>query len=285
MCAPYRTNLLRACLGLALVAVFGAGMLHAQPRRARPAHPSDMKTPDQAEGTDILGQMRQALMAEDTYLEFELKVLPRRGEEILSEGRLWASQNSEGPVMRLSLGEGTLLVQSGPNPMAWRWSSRAQREPAVMGVATWFAPLADSDLSAFDLQMPFLFWEDWVYEGQGMVGGRTADTFFVKPPPSVATQRPELTAIRFHLDRTYHAILLAEHIGKDGAVMKTFRLVGLKRMGERYTMKAVEIRDEMTRRKTRLTVTEARIGDQLPAVMFKPEYLDRAPSKPASADN
>jgi len=285
MCAPYRTNLLRACLGLALVAVFGAGMLHAQPRRPRPAHPSDMKTPDQAEGTDILGQMRQALMAEDTYLEFELKVLPRRGEEILSEGRLWASQNSEGPVMRLSLGEGTLLVQSGPNPMAWRWSSRAQREPAAMDVAKWFAPLADSDLSAFDLQMPFLFWEDWVYEGQGMVGGRTADTFFVKPPPSVATQRPELTAIRFHLDRTYHAILLAEHIGKDGAVMKTFRLVGLKRVGERYTMKAVEIRDEMTRRKTRLTVTEARIGDQLPAVMFKPEYLDRAPSKPASADN
>lgn len=285
MCAPYRTNLLRACLGLALVAVFGAGMLHAQPRRPRPAHPSDMKTPDQAEGTDILGQMRQALMAEDTYLEFELKVLPRRGEEILSEGRLWASQNSEGPVMRLSLGEGTLLVQSGPNPMAWRWSSLAQREPAVMDVATWFAPLADSDLSAFDLQMPFLFWEDWVYEGQGMVGGRTADTFFVKPPPSVATQRPELTAIRFHLDRTYHAILLAEHIGKDSAVTKTFRLIGLKRVGDRYTMKAVEIRDELTRRKTRLTVTEARIGDQLPAVMFKPEYLDRAPSKPARADN
>ncbi|MFH1497952.1 MAG: outer membrane lipoprotein-sorting protein [Verrucomicrobiota bacterium] len=244
-----------------------------------------MKTPDQAEGTDILGQMRQALMAEDTYLEFELKVLPRRGEEILSEGRLWASQNSEGPVMRLSLGEGTLLVQSGPNPMAWRWSSLAQREPAVMDVATWFAPLADSDLSAFDLQMPFLFWEDWVYEGQGMVGGRTADTFFVKPPPSVATQRPELTAIRFHLDRTYHAILLAEHIGKDSAVTKTFRLIGLKRVGDRYTMKAVEIRDELTRRKTRLTVTEARIGDQLPAVMFKPEYLDRAPSKPARADN
>lgn len=285
MRAPYRTNLLRACLGLALVAVFGAGMLHAQPRRPRPPHQFDVKIPDQAEGADILGQMRQALMAEDTYLEFELKVLPRRGEETSSEGRLWASHNSDGPVMRLSLGEGTLLVQSGLNPMAWRWSSRAQREPAVMDVATCFAPLADSDLSAFDLQMPFLFWEDYVYEGQGMVGGRTADTFLVKPPPSVATQRPELTAIRFHLDRTYHAILLAEHIGKDGAVMKTFRLIGLKRVGDRYTMKAVEIRDEVTRRKTRLTVAAARIGDSLPAAMFKPEYLDRGLSKSVRADN
>jgi hypothetical protein len=285
MRAPYPKNFLCAYLGLALVAVSGAGMLHAQPRRPRPAHQSDVKPPDKTEGADILGQMRQSLMAEDTYLEFELKVLPRRGEVSLSEGRLWASHNSEGPVMRLSLGEGTLLVQSGPNPMAWRWSSRAQGEPAVLDVATWFAPLADSDLSIFDLQRPFLFWEDWVYEGQSMVSGRTTDTFLVKPPPTVATQRPELTAIRFHLDRTYHAILLAEHIGKDGAVMKTFGLVGLKRVGERYTMKAVEIRDEMTRRKTRLTVTEARIGDPLPAMMFKPEYLDRGPSKPARADN
>ncbi len=285
MRAPHRKSLLCACLGLALVAIFGAGMLHAQSKRPRLSHPSGVKTPDQAEGADILGQMRQALMADDTYLEFELKVLPRRGEEIRSEGRLWASQNSEGPVMRLSLGEGTLLVQSGPNPMAWRWSSRAQREPAVMDVATWFSPLADSDLSAFDLQMPFLFWEDSVYEGQSMVGGRTADTFLVKPPPSVAAQRPEMTAIRFHLDRTYHAILLAEHIGRDSTVTKTFRLIGLKRVGNRYTMKAVEIRDEITRRKTRLTVTEARIGDPLPAVMFKPECLDRGLSKSARADN
>lgn len=285
MRAVYRKSLFFACLGLALVTFFGAEMLHAQPRRPRHSHPSDVNIPDQAEGADILGQMRQSLMTEDTYLEFELKVLPRRGEEILNEGRLWASHNSEGPVMRLSLGEGTILVQGGPNPMAWQWSSRAQTELAVMDVATWFAPIADSDLSAFDLQMPFLFWKDYVYEGQSIVGGRTADIFIVKPPPSFATQRSELTAIRFHLDRTYHAILLAEHIGKGGAVMKKFRLVGLKRAGDRYTMKAVEICDEVTRRKTRLMVTDAHIGDPLPVMMFKPEYLDLGASKPARAYN
>lgn len=164
--------------------------------------------------------------------------------------------------------------------MAWRWSSRVRPESAVLDVPMWFAPLADSDLSIFDLQMPYLFWEDCVYEGRSMVGGRTADTFLVKPPPAVAAQHPELTAIRFRLDRTYHALLLAEHIGRDSSVTKTFRLIGLKRVGDRYTMKAVEIRDEVSRRKTRMTVGEAQIGDPLPATMFRPDHLDTEPFKP-----
>ena len=56
-------------------------------------------------------------------------------------------------------------------------------------------------------------------------------------------------------------------------------------MGNRYTMKAVEVRNETTRRKTRLTVTEARIGGPLPAVMFKPEYFHMEPSNKRPADN
>ena len=98
--------------------------------------------------------------------------------------------------------------------------------------------------------------------------------------PEFAAQHPALTAIRFRIDRTYHALLLAEHLGKDSVVTKTFRLIGLKRAGDRYTMKAVEIRDEATRRKTRLTVGEAQIGVPWPVTMFSPDQLATKPGKP-----
>ena len=280
MRAPRRNGLLFACIAVALVMVCVPARLRAEPKRPRPTAQSAEGIPDKTEGAEILRQMRRTFLAEDAYLEFELKVMPRRGDETRSEGRLWSSRNGEGPMMRLHLDDATFLVQSGPRPMAWRWSDRERSGATTLDISRWFAPLAESDLSVFDVQMPFLFWDDCVYEGPSRVSGRMVETFLAKPPPEFAAQHPELTAIRFRIDRTYHALLLAEHLGKDSVVTKTFRLIGLKRAGDRYTMKAVEIRDEATRRKTRLTVGEARIGVPWPAIMFSPDHLATEPAKP-----
>lgn len=79
MRVPRRNGLLFACIALVLVAVCVPARLRAEPKRPRPSAQSVEEIPDKAEGAKILRQMRRTLMAEDAYLEFELKVMPRRG--------------------------------------------------------------------------------------------------------------------------------------------------------------------------------------------------------------
>ena len=96
-------------------------------------------------------------------------MLPRRGDEHVVQGRLWGGRNDRGPVSRVILQPGEakerrLLVQNGPESAVWLWPGPGG-QVATLGSAALFTPLADTDLTAFDLQMPFLYWSDFVFEG------------------------------------------------------------------------------------------------------------------------
>lgn len=228
--------------------------------------------------------MRTAGLAGDYYLEFELRVLPRRGEETRIPGRLWGSRNHEGPVTRLGLGafggaantEKRLLVQGGPKPAAWQWPAADGSSTIGVDEGALFAPLAGTDLSAFDLQMPFLYWPDFVYEGKSRLNDRPADTFLLYPPASLAAKRPDLAAMRVYLDPQYHALVQAEQLGENERVLKSMRVVELKKVGEQWIVKAVELRDETTRNKTRFVVTGAALGRDFAGGLFDPGNLSSA---------
>ncbi len=262
--------------------------LSAQARLNRPPpRYLQIGTPDQAEGAEILRSMRAAGPDADYYLEFELRVLPRRGDGPRIPGRLWGSRNADGPVSRLVLlppnGESArhILVQGGPRPSAWQWPAPDGEEIIAVDEASLFAPLAGSDLSAFDLQMPFLYWPDFVYEGKSRLYERPVDTFLLYPPESLAKHRPDLAGIRVYLDPNYHALVQAEQIGEDGKVLKSFRVVSLTRIGERYLVKSVELRDEITRNKTRFTATAAALGLDFSKQLFAPGNLASELTPPA----
>lgn len=254
--------------------------LSAQPKGFRPP-PNYVTTakPDQAEGARVLGEFRQMGIAGDYWLEFELRVLPRSGVEHTVAGQLLGSRNESGPVSRLTLpgkgrlaGEQRWLIQGGPRAAAWQWPG--QDEPVTaLTAAQLFEPVGGTDLTLFDLQMPFLYWPDFIYEGLARVRGRPAHSFVLYPPADVGAGRPGLTGVRVLLDTQFQALVQAEFIGANGAVEKTISVLDLKKVGEQWMVKSIDLRNSVTRDKTRFSVTAAALNLALPAGTFSPAAL------------
>lgn len=238
--------------------------------RPAPAYVSGGKV-DQAEGARILGNFRQAGIAGTHWLSFELHVLPRKGEERVIEGALFGVHNVVGPLTRLSLPDGRWLIQSGPAPAAWTAPAGGAVRPAT--TAETLQPIAGSDFSLFDLQMPFLHWTDFVYEGLAKVRSRPAHRFLLYPPADFAAARPDLSAVRVFIDTQFQALVQIEQLGPDGRTVKSVALIDLKKVGEQWLVKSVDLRNHVTRDKTRLTFKAVALDLALPADTFAPARL------------
>ncbi|TAG27940.1 MAG: hypothetical protein EAZ36_06280 [Verrucomicrobia bacterium] len=267
----------------------------AQSRLNRPVPKYFQLTPpDQAEGAQILKQMQSVGPDGGYYLDFELRVLPRRGSEVRVPGKLWGGRNAAGPISRLSVitsardgagavgSEARFLVQGGARPSAWQWPAADGAASIQVDDGALFARLAGTDLTVFDLQMPFLYWSDFIYEGKTRLNERPVNTFLLYPPSSLAKHRPDLAGIRVYLDPQYHALVRAEQIGAEERVLKSFVLGGLVKVGDHWLPKTFDLRDETTRNKTRFVVTAAALGLDFTGGVFDPGNLSgelRAPSQ------
>jgi len=267
------------------------------------------------EGAEILRELRSVELEGDIHLRFELKVLPRRGRARVFSGELWGSRNTEGPVSRVVLyddaaevvtreqakaatraqaeavegGVGvssaqrpvrTLLIQNGVAPQVWVYEAgmaAAERLPE----RDWHAPLlADAEISAFDLLMPYLYWEDFDFEGGDKVLGRAAHRFLFRAPSraeeSEGTEEPSgRVAVRAYFDQQFHALLQSKLIGADGAVAKTLTVRDLQKISGQWMLKSIDLRNERTRDKTRFEVQEAELGLELSTRIFTPDSLGK----------
>lgn len=262
----------------------------AQPRRYRPAPEYlQLGKPDQEEGKRILQEFRQrGFYGGDYYLDFELRVMPRRGAERTVPGRMWGSRTDLGPISRVSVAPGVkgqeerLLIQNGPSSSVWRWKSGEGADSAQLSEIALFDRLADTDVTPFDLELSFLYWPEFVFEGVSKMRGRPAHTFLLYPPAEVAAVRPDLTGVRVYLDTQYHALVQAEHIGPEGKVLKTMSVLDLKNVDGQWIVKSVDLRDEATRNKTRFSVVEAAVGLDFSRGLFEPGMLTESIRPPAS---
>jgi hypothetical protein len=225
---------------------------------------------DQTEGIRILGDFRQAGIAGTHWLSFELRVMPRRGAERLLEGELFGTHGPQGPLSRLRLADGRWLIQSGPVPAAWTAPDSTVR-PATP--AEILQPVANTDFTLFDLQMPFLHWPDFVYEGLAKVRSRPAHRFLLYPPADFAAVRPGLSAVRVFIDTQFQALVQVEQLGPDGRPAKSVTLIDLKKVGGQWLVKSVDLRNHLTRDKTRLTFKAVALDLLLPADTFAPAQL------------
>lgn len=240
-------------------------------RAGQPADQAASGKADQAEGARILAAFRQAQIPGDYWLSFELRVMPRLGAERTLTGALLGTPGARGPVSRLTVGGGDWLIESGPQPSAW---TREQ------GVATAAAPgqaLAGTGVTIFDLQMPFLYWTDFTYEGPARVRGRPTSSFVLRPPAGQSVPVPDLTGVRVLIDVQFQAMVQAELLGAGGAVLKSISLLDLKMVGKQWLVKEVDVRDHRTRDKTRFSVRAAALGLAWPAGVFTPEGLSTPP--------
>jgi hypothetical protein len=229
----------------------------------------------------VLQQFRQSGIAGDYYLEFELHQLPRRGDEQVFQGRLWGSRNEQGAITRVELTDrdgrkSRLLVQNGERAGVWRAAGGQVKQ---LGAAELFAPLIPGvEVSAFDLQMPFLYWPDATLQGGEKVRGRPANAFLFKAPASITGA--DVGAVRAYLDTQFNALMQYDVLNRAGRVVKTFSLATLKTIDRQPLPKSVEFRNEVTRDKTRLQVTAAALGLTLGPRLFDPAALTQDVAAP-----
>lgn len=248
----------------------------AQPSKF--GQPADRAAPgvgDPAEGERILSEFRRAGIAGDYWLSFELRVMPRKGAERTVTGALYGTQGRGGPLTRIATGEGEWLIEAGPQPAAWVRAGDVA-EPAAPGTA-----LADTGVTIFDLQMPFIYWQDFTYEGQARVRGRPTYSLVLRPPVGQPLPMPELTGVRVLIDTQFQALVQAELLGSGGVAIKSISLLDLKKVGGQWLVKTVDVRDHRTRDKTRFTVRAAALDLNWPRDVFSPAGLTQpAPPVP-----
>lgn len=246
----------------------------------------------------MLESIRSARYDGDFIFEFELRHFPRRGPTVLYRGSLFGTWNETGPLTRVEL-DGTpapgamdsdgptglrLLMQSGERRWIARHDVAGTGAPVRLSGEALFEPLIPGfAYSAFDLQMPFLFWEDYDYEGAERLRGRPAHLFLMKPPPSIQAAAPDLAAIRIAVDEDYHALLRVEWINREGAVERSYRILNFKRVDDQWLVKSIDLVDETTREKTRLRILSAAMRLELDPKNFTVESLNEPPRYPAGS--
>jgi hypothetical protein len=243
--------------------------------------------PNQAGGAAFLDHFRKSIYAEPVYIGFELREMPRRGGERLYHGRLWGARNAGGPVARFELdaAEGApahhILVQGGPDSALWVCDPPG---PARRSETALMAPLIPGlQMTPFDLQMPYLYWLDAALTGERRIRGRPAYVFAFTPPGDFAAGNPGIGSVRVYLDTQYDALMQSEIVGANGRVAKTLSLLELRKVGDRWLPRDLDVRDDATRDKTRLSVTAIAIGISVDPATFDPDHLAGAASAPPAS--
>ncbi len=260
--------------------------LEAQPKRFRPQPEyAQIGKPDPHEGLKILNEFRSLAFPSDYYWEFELRVMPRRGPEKSIPGQIWGSRNERGPISRVQLNsaaqQSRLLIQNGPQSALWTYSAGETILPQKS--AGLFMRMADTDLTPFDLQMPFIYWSEFVYEGVRKLRDRPAHSFLFYPPSDIALLRPELTGVRLFIDTQFQAPVEIRQIGASGVTLKTFSVNSVIKIDDQWTVKSIDLRDESTRNKIRFQVTKAALNLEFSPMLFSPAELAHAIQPPSEA--
>lgn len=261
------------CFFTALLGVIGVSL--AAPAGA-PPELAQVGKPDAKEAARLVEQFRNSGLPGDYYLEFELRALPRRGEGQTFKGRWWGSRNDQGAVTRIEVVDAAsvthrFLLQNGDRSAVWRLSGGRAVEATVAELMTPLIP--GVEISAFDLQMPYLYWPGPSVEKITRVLGRPSNAFLFPAPAAFKVQYPDISSARAYLDTQFNVPMQAEILGKAGKVAKSWSVLSLKTVNKQTLPKSVDYRNELTRDKTRLQITAAALNQQFSPALFQPASL------------
>lgn len=283
----FLSNLKRsAVFGLTVAGLFCVyTSSHAQ--RAGGEKPSRfMQRIDQEEGARRLAAFRQQRLEGDYCFEFELQHKTNKSNgRIRYQGVMWGSWNEMGPVTRfkvlpakLKVGEPAgdprpveLIIQNGVVPQVWIRRSDKETFALLEGEAL-FEPILPGLLySPFDLQMPFVYWEDFTYEGPTLIGtSRVAQQFLMQPPAGSASAARGVSGVRVGLDDTYNTFWRIEVIDAVGEVVSRFSVNSIKKVQGQYIVKQITLKDYSSKDRTTFKVGAASVGILLNRDLFCP---------------
>lgn len=265
-----------------LVIGCAAGLLgpqaDAQSRNRPPPQYKQWGEPDQAKGLTILETFRSKAIPAPYFLEFTLRTYGKGRPDLRLNGRMYGGLNRNGPVSLLEIdddGQSTqssrYLIQNGPVPVVWR-SGTATIEPELLVGEALSAPLYQTDVTPFDLQLPYLFWQDFVYEGLTRFRGRPTDVFILYPPLDERDLYPEISGVRLYLDSQFDAMMQAEILDVEMAVAKQINLLEIRKIDDAWMAKTIDVKMP-DGNKTRFQITAARMNCDWDGMLFQPDSL------------
>lgn len=249
-----------------------------------------METLDASDASQLLAFFKAQRLEENFCFHFQLRQKPRRGRSVDYEGVMYGSWNEEGPVSRYRLYPNAIgdvspvdtspieiIVQNGRLPRVWMRHRDAEAFTLVED-ASLFKPIFDGILyTPFDLQMPFIFWDNYEYVGPSRVLSRIGQKFLMFPPAGSLAERHGVAAVRVSIDDTYYALLRAEVLQGDYETRSQFTVRGIKKIQDRYIVKEVELKNLFTKDATTFSVKAARVGLELGDSIFDPGSPEEPP--------
>jgi hypothetical protein len=241
-----------------------------------------MERIDREEGERRLQDFRQQRLQGDYIFEFQLEHKPRRARTVRYHGIMWGSWNERGPINRFKIlpvseqddsseeSPVELIIQNGFEPEAWIRRGERDAFEKVVGEALFEPVLPGLLYSVFDLQMPFIYWQDFTYEGPALIGAsRVAQRFLMRPPAGYDFPGGSIQGVRVSLDDTYNALWRVEIINEDETIRSRFAVESFKKIDEQYIVKRITLTDYTSKDRTTFDVEEAHVGLLLDAALFR----------------
>jgi len=259
---------------IAILLLAAAAAIHCAEAQPKGRPDPRFVQPDQidpATGTQVLEAFRSARTAGDYDFDFIFVNRPRGGENRTLTGRMLGTWDQAGHALGradvlLPDGHTLQLLYKGGTDGAIYEGRQGQVAQKLDGEAR-FAPIAEGlTFTPFELQMPFLFWTDYVYEGTRKLMGRPAHYFILYPPVDFESQ--QIGAVRVAIDADFMVMLMAEELDHDGNPFKDFRINGFKKVDGQWIVKEIDLVNETSKDRTRFKVIGARVGLTLPAELF-----------------
>lgn len=274
----------------------------ADAQRAGGERPSRfMDRIDAEEGAAKLTAFRGQRLAGDFYFEFQLEHKPRRARTVRYNGKMWGTWKGQGPLSRIAIDPNPvhgntapqatqpveLIIQSGPVPAAWIRRSGGEGFEPIEGAALFEPILAGLLYSPFDLQMPFVYWERFQYEGPALaMGSRVAQQFLMLPPEKSASAQWGISGVRIGLDDTYDALLTIEVMDSEMVASWRVAVESVRKVQSQYIVKRMTLTDYPSKDRTTFNVTAAAVGLSLQRDLFAPDanveaevYIPGSPEK------
>ncbi len=263
-----------------VLALFAASV----PAGAQQFSSGNFKKISQEEGAAVLKEFREFRVPGDYCMEFEIVHKPRKiAEEIVFSGTIFGTWKDDGARILLEIRQKNaspettkkFILQNGKNPELWTLGNDGN---AVKIDEKSTSPFLENLIfTPFDLQTPFLFWENFAYESTKRSRGRVAYFFKMFPPENF--ENPDISYVKIALDRVYHVLLSVEIFGRGNEKLKNFSVSGVKKIQGVYTFRELELRDERSRDRETLVVKRAAMNLRFSPEVFSPENLSKQTPK------
>lgn len=247
------------------------------------------KNPSQEEGWEILKTFRSLGWDGGYHWRVQLKIMPRREKTRYLNGIIYGDRTDSGPISRIDIVEEPmdvdakgnpterqvlrLLLQSGQNPYALQKRSGESGPPQVVSSAEALEKIAGSEFSLFDLMAPYVYWPDFRYEGRTTFRGSPTHLFWMYPPEEDAPLKQQISGVRLYINDQFNVLVQTEIFGAEGKKLKTIYIIGVDKVDGQTIFKELDVRNEVTRDKTRLKIVDASMGLELPASLFTAQSL------------